>query len=46
MSDEIWAQVLEELADCVPCEPCEPHTCKYAELCEFMRDYVKPSEVE
>lgn len=44
VSDEIWAQVIEELADCVPCEPCEPHSCEYAELCEFMRAYVTPSE--
>lgn len=46
MSDEIWVQVLEELADCVPCVPCEPSTCEYAALCEFMRSHLTPSEAE
>lgn len=46
VSDEIWSQVLEELADCVLCEPCEPSTCEYAALCEFMRACLTPSETE
>ena len=46
VSDEVWAQVLEEFGGCVPCEPCEPHTCEYAELCAWLRSHLTHSEAK